>query len=208
MYWGNITASVDWCETNYENSKYIVEYFNTISSLSMVICGVYGYYMTQRNLLLYTSILLVGIGSIMFHATLLWQFQALDEVPMIYTCLIIIYMSSTFISKKILIPLLFLYGLVATYLVVGKENKYQFVLFHTCYGIPHGIIMVYLVIVYKSTRNVVVRLRLQEIFGWFALGVMCWFLDLLFCETFKAFQLHAWWHFFISITIYKFSRLL
>ena len=36
-YWGKPTASVDWCESNYQHSHYIAETFNTISNLWYII---------------------------------------------------------------------------------------------------------------------------------------------------------------------------
>ena len=37
-----------------------------------------------RFILLYVSIFVVGLGSLLFHATLKWSMQLLDEIPMIF----------------------------------------------------------------------------------------------------------------------------
>lgn len=75
-YWGPRTASVDWCEPNYVWSPYVAEWWNTVSSLAIVASGLmgvwnclkYGYKMR----FLYPSIfmVLVGVGSLLFHGTL------------------------------------------------------------------------------------------------------------------------------------------
>jgi dihydroceramidase len=41
-FWGLPTASVDWCETNYNVTPYIAEFFNTLSSVAMVWIAVQG----------------------------------------------------------------------------------------------------------------------------------------------------------------------
>ena len=32
-FWGPVTASIDWCEENYERTPYLAEFWNSISSL-------------------------------------------------------------------------------------------------------------------------------------------------------------------------------
>ena len=44
-----------------------------------------------RYTLTYLGIAFVGIGSLAFHATLLYEAQLLDELPMIYTSLVLSY---------------------------------------------------------------------------------------------------------------------
>jgi dihydroceramidase len=74
-YWGQVTSSVDWCETNYEYTEYIAEYFNTISSVAMVIVGVLGVAFHCKNhekrfAMANLEIMAVGFGSMAFHMTL------------------------------------------------------------------------------------------------------------------------------------------
>ena len=49
-YWGAITSSVNWCEINYHVSSYLCEFFNSFSSVAMVLVGVLGYFL-QHDLL-------------------------------------------------------------------------------------------------------------------------------------------------------------
>ncbi|RKO97739.1 hypothetical protein CXG81DRAFT_11240, partial [Caulochytrium protostelioides] len=66
-YWGPVTSSVDFCETNYEVSPFLAEFWNAISSLAMFFIG----------------IMIVGLGSLAFHGTLVRATQAWDELPML-----------------------------------------------------------------------------------------------------------------------------
>lgn len=88
-------STIDWCELNYINSEYIAEYWNTITGIFLIISGVMFYnlnkdlimsnniYIRQNFKNIYNLLILVGIGTMLFHGTLLYPFQLLDEIPMI-----------------------------------------------------------------------------------------------------------------------------
>src|ERR1700723_3106631 len=74
-FWGPPTSSVDWCEANYQVTPYVAEFWNTLSSLAMVVAGVLGLLLNRtklpaRYLAAFGLLALVGLGSIAFHATL------------------------------------------------------------------------------------------------------------------------------------------
>ena len=52
-YWGEPNAEFDWCERNYYRSAYVSELINTM----------------------------IGIGTVMFHCTLQYEHQLVDELP-------------------------------------------------------------------------------------------------------------------------------
>ncbi|BFZ58279.1 alkaline ceramidase ydc1 [Savitreella phatthalungensis] len=93
-FWGPVTATIDWCEENYVVTRYIAEFCNTTTNSLFMILGVIAIYNAVRwryeRRILLTSLgyLLVGIGSWLFHMTLKYEYQLLDELPMIYTTLI------------------------------------------------------------------------------------------------------------------------
>ncbi|KAF5312908.1 hypothetical protein D9619_002616 [Psilocybe cf. subviscida] len=88
--YGPVTATLDWCELNHQFSPYIAEMANTFSNLFTVLLALAGYREACREKLPtrygtgYLGIALVGIGSFFFHATLLFEAQLADELPMIY----------------------------------------------------------------------------------------------------------------------------
>ncbi|KAF5352761.1 hypothetical protein D9756_005894 [Leucocoprinus leucothites] len=89
-FYGPVTATLDWCEANHQFSPYIAEMANSISNLYTIIISVIGYWsvvkqsLPRRYALGYLGVTLVGIGSFLFHATLLYEAQLADELPMIY----------------------------------------------------------------------------------------------------------------------------
>jgi len=49
-FWGPPTSTIDWCEANYVHSFYVCEWFNTLSSMAMVLAGVAGIWLHRRVL--------------------------------------------------------------------------------------------------------------------------------------------------------------
>jgi dihydroceramidase len=84
MYWGEATSSIEWCEQNYEYSPYIAEFWNSVSSLIIAGAGFVGclfalkFLYRVQLLLAYFAIMVVGLGSVAFHATLTRWGQSLD----------------------------------------------------------------------------------------------------------------------------------
>lgn len=93
-YWGPVTASINWCEQNYAVTSYIAEFCNTTTNsvflvlATVAIVNALRFKYERRILLTSLGYMLVGIGSWLFHMTLRYEYQLLDELPMIYTTLI------------------------------------------------------------------------------------------------------------------------
>ena len=90
----SMPSTVDWCEGNYQITEYIAEFWNTVSGMCLVFSGILFYenntsWIQKRSK--YTAnfcrlvalMVLVGVGTILFHSTLYYPFQLLDELPMI-----------------------------------------------------------------------------------------------------------------------------
>jgi len=98
-FWGPVTSSHDWCESNYVVTSYIAEFWNTLSSLPIAALGLFGMVYTFSSqktyklsfLLAYIGLVIVGLGSALFHATLRFEAQMADEYPMILGSLIYSY---------------------------------------------------------------------------------------------------------------------
>ncbi|CAE6970268.1 Acer3 [Symbiodinium natans] len=96
-FWGLPTSNVDWCEANYAHTRYVAEFFNTLSSLPMVAVSLWGLYLCAtyrlepRFYLCWAGIGAVGIGSLAFHGMLHPAGQATDELAMICASLAFLY---------------------------------------------------------------------------------------------------------------------
>jgi hypothetical protein len=81
-------SSINWCEYDYKYSNYIAEFWNTLTGLTLCITGIYLYHINKQQkhyILIWSNILLfiVGIGTILFHGTLIYLWQLFDEIPML-----------------------------------------------------------------------------------------------------------------------------
>jgi hypothetical protein len=80
-------STVNWCEHDYAVSPYIAEFWNTLSGVSILLSAiVWGFYMYPLNKTLtkvFIWLVIVSIGTSLFHATLLYKYQLLDELPML-----------------------------------------------------------------------------------------------------------------------------
>jgi dihydroceramidase len=75
---------------NYEVSDYIVEFWNTMSSLSFVVIGLLNLFLlralkgTAKEIWISILYIIVGLGSAAFHGTLKFTYQLWDEIPMVW----------------------------------------------------------------------------------------------------------------------------
>ena len=67
------------CESNYEVTSYVAEFWNTISNLALILPPLAGILnarrasLYKRDLSSFFFFLLVGVGSAAFHASLKWE---------------------------------------------------------------------------------------------------------------------------------------
>ncbi|KAJ2985600.1 hypothetical protein NUW58_g5443 [Xylaria curta] len=90
-FWGEKTVTLNFCEEDYVMSYYCAEFCNTVTNILFLWLGVRGikgcikYGHPFIFLVAFIGYMIVGCGSTLFHATLKYPMQLVDELAMIYT---------------------------------------------------------------------------------------------------------------------------
>ncbi|BFZ00462.1 hypothetical protein BsWGS_03501 [Bradybaena similaris] len=220
-YWGKPTATIDWCEENYVVSLYVAEFWNTVSNVVMIFAPLVMVYFgrqdnhEKRFIYSFLALSVVGIGSWLFHMTLRYSMQLMDELPMIWGSSVQIYSLYLMKSKPdeesfILRRLLIAYCIVVTlvYILINDPIFHQ-----VSYAV-----MVCCIVVLASriclTSNCSKLFFLVSLLT-YILGFLLWNIDNIFCSNLRSirsqifggtsgmlFECHAWWHIFAGSGTY------
>lgn len=101
-FWDPVTATLQWCEEDYYATYYSAEVMNTLTNLMFWYCAWKGVKSCRRHghdkvfELAYYGYFLVGVGSFMFHTSLKYPWQLVDELNMIYTTCLMGYASLSY----------------------------------------------------------------------------------------------------------------
>ncbi|MCJ1273724.1 hypothetical protein MMC21_001517 [Puttea exsequens] len=105
-YWDPVTSTINWCEEDYYATHYAAEIVNTLTNLLFVYLAYLGIRSCRRNahdaifLVSFIGYLLVGTGSFLFHATLKYPMQLVDELSMIYTTCLMCYATFSYAQSR------------------------------------------------------------------------------------------------------------
>ncbi|KAF9135311.1 Alkaline ceramidase 3 [Mortierella sp. 14UC] len=191
-----------------------------------------------RFKLAFRTITVVGIGSFLFHATLLHQMQMLDELPMLYSVLVLFFclIESRFGPQPAWFPkLLAVVGVVVTGLVAFTEGDIQFFSFHGTFG-PLEFTTLFLIFKVYSARKAAypdIKWVFEAGIGLYVVAVAVWMTDLNFCERtllsffpfgneqgqadkaeksaswiVKDLYFHACWHMLVSMGLFLLSTVI
>lgn len=195
------SSNVDWCETNYVVLPYIAEFFNTVSNVPFILLPSiflfrYRRFVKSINgglIFLLLGMILIGLSSFYFHATLSFAGQILDELSIMY---LVIGMFFYYYGKLMLMVYIPVMGLGTVLCFVYPEmNAYGLM----CFAVPG----VWLMIKERKTKFESILVGLTIIFG--LCGLICWIIDRTYCEYWNNPnsiypQFHAWWHLFVFIS--------
>lgn len=228
--YGVVSADFDWCERNHHYSPYIAEPFNSISSLVYCFVAIFVLYQHRSNVefrlkVMCFSLFLVGVGSTLFHGTLQYHHQLLDELPMLYLILSASWglyerndVSGSFMGKVRAVLLFVISVLCSVFLALTEKNNPAHKAAHLVMVLSFAISLIYVFTgasiasgehqaqLGKEYRNV-----MGEMFSWsflfLVIALVSWVMDNLMCDVLHKLpiypQLHALgWHLGTAIACY------
>lgn len=213
-FWGERTASVDWCEENYVVSHYIAEFWNTVSNFAIILPALVGLIQALRDgvesriVLTYAALVVVGCGSWAFHMTLLYATQMCDEIPMLWGVAIITYClwevrspegsHNVRLAASQLLVSAALTGVCAT----TRDSR----IFPLCFGAFVLVLVIQCTIAMRDQKCNSRLMKTAMIL--YTVGSVLWVADRTQCQLLSTvrsllpafiaplLQLHGWWHFF------------
>lgn len=214
-------SSIDWCESNYTVLPFVAEFFNTISGVVIYMFSKVFYtkyyryvYDIQEFSNIHYWLTLVSIGTMLFHGFLLYPFQLLDELPMLYVAAeyIVILQKRLEYKKTVYItrPIIYLASVLVSLSYFYHPNL-QITLFHTC--LDTSILIVFVLLRQKLklvSQTIKKQINYKVNIGLFCFvsSICSWLLENMFCQFTQMYQLHAWWHVLSSIGIYQLNGIL
>eukprot|EP00741_Cyanophora_paradoxa_P025721 tig00000388_g24820.t1 len=212
-FWGPTSANIDWCERNYVISKYfIAEFWNTLSNFGFCIIGLLSFALAYREgfeprfLLAHLLMVTIGVGSGLFHMTLQFRYQMLDELPMFYVVVLYLYLlerPAAHAARRRAAAGLAVYAVAWTVAAIWLTGR------HPIAFQLHFVGMAALIVLRVHSRlpawdDAAGRAVLHRAIGSGLAGVACWACDRLCCERIHATlpvnpQLHACWHLLMAL---------
>jgi len=219
-FWEPHSSSIDFCESNYLHSDYVVEFHNTWSSIvGLSSLGVVGLFFgnptnEKRYLIAYYVLIGIGLGSTGLHGTLNWIFQSSDELPMIYLVMSLYYMCAEYDAPKGKpnYPSLPMILSSATALLTAIYYAFQnfYMVFVLSFIAETGVVLVwfYRILFMSAKRHQQTkRLGIVAISSLVLVGFPLWVFDMMHCNAFinvvdtipfwfiKGVTPHIIWHF-------------
>lgn len=229
-YWGQPTASSDFCEENYVITPYIAEFINTFTNLNYCLFCYHGLRTLQKqgrltwmNASPHIGLLGVGVFSAGFHITMREWPQLADDMSMVFPTAFIFLRILRFeaadakaANRRTLIFFAILTVIYTIHLNINNPHMHS---------ITFGVGVHY--IRYKTWELLSRRikddrtrqhLKKMAMFGGisFAFGFILWVVDQLACGTLTRakramgmpwsflLEFHGWWHIFTGIGAYVF----
>lgn len=197
--------SINFCEIDYAHHPYIVEYYNTLSNIPMIVLGIYGTYYYHKLHHLYNTrfiiLTIIGIGSFLFHATMSRLGQLLDELPMLWLNTLLLYeIYKIYGNRYICFKFLHLLTLIISLFYI-YQGTYSIFLF---YFAMTGCFVFFIPILHKKKETS--RALLTTSLVLFSIGFVCWLLDYFCCFYVYNYYLHARWHILCAFAVYYYIQ--
>lgn len=191
-----LSSSIDWCENNYEISSLIVEFVNSWTSLFITLVGIIGMHYHPTVSILYATLILIGITSFYFHATLSEAGQMADELSIMMAIISTTIYINTYILQWIPNNYILFLSIVkfGSMFIFPEFNR--FILF------TWGMLILRYVKYFYNMSSDKIRNNILVAFYYFILAVFCWSIDFMCLYDVSILYLHGWWHIFIGMCGY------
>ncbi|XP_076977079.1 alkaline ceramidase 1 [Tamandua tetradactyla] len=208
------SSELDWCESNFQHSKLVAEFYNTFSNVTFFIFGplmmvlMHPYAQKRSFHIYYVCVLFMAVGlfSVYFHMTLSFLGQLLDELAILWLlagCYCIWFPRHyfpTFLggNRPQFTRVVLIISVVSTFLSFLRPTVNAYALnciaLHIFYMAFHE---------YGKTSNKELQHLIKVSVGLWAVALASWLSDRFMCSFWQRihfFYLHSIWHVFISIT--------
>lgn len=188
------SSPVDWCESNYYFSTIICEFNNSLSSLLYSFFALFIFFTYNKyifNKIIYSIIIasfIVGITSLLFHSTLSFAGQLMDEGSIV----LFIVASDLAINMNYTTTSIFCFFLI---LSLFYSYYCRFILF------TFGGMIIYRTI-NKIKNNIILYNHFINTLKQFIVAIIMWIIDLFFCD-YLIFATHFIWHIISSFALYN-----
>ena len=215
-FWGPVDANINWCEEDYAVTPYVAEFWNSLSSLVLIFFGAYGYHTCRRYgiplarfSVAFSLVELEGVGSTLFHASMRFHMQLLDEIPMVVGNSALLFISlEDEVKRKWPGPGLpvALAAFAAALTTVYLSFPSLYIIFLFGYS---SIVVVLVSLSAQKYRSGRLSPTSRSIFLWsiasYGLGSVLWLSENALCAHIpKWLNLHAWWHLLAGFGTYYF----
>uniref|UniRef100_A0A8C4MY60 Alkaline ceramidase n=2 Tax=Equus asinus TaxID=9793 RepID=A0A8C4MY60_EQUAS len=208
------SSEVDWCESNFQHSELVAEFYNTFSNIPFFIFGPLMMYLMhpyaqKRSCSIYVFCILfmvIGLFSMYFHMTLSFLGQLLDEISILWLlasgysiwlprCYFPAFLRE---NRSQFTRLVFITTVVSTFLSFLRPTINAYVL---------NVIALHIVYIvfqeYRKTSNKEFCHVIEVSILLWASAFTSWVSDRVFCSFWQRihfFYLHSIWHLLISVT--------
>jgi len=224
--WGPPNAEFNWCEPDYELADWLAEPMNTVSNLAIIlppVCFLVAHRTAWDIIAVAIVQVSIGVGSVLFHASLRYSMQLCDEVPMLWYSLLctVCYLKRLW-GWDLSLPASGFAAVVTGGILVTEQHSPIHEMWRGIMSVAFSLCVV--AIAWGSTslvqrlkadlpdkrrRVAVVAERLHTAgYIMFVLAVVCWLVDNYFCPALWRLpfglpypHLHTWWHLLVGAAL-------
>ena len=225
-YYGKPNAEFDWCEENYEVSPYIAEFVNTVTGFLYFLPTALGFKL-HNGLSLNSKLVLffvscIGLGTVLFHGSLQYKAQLIDELPIYYVMLtgnFMLWYRGRKGNPFVAYCLSAWAGTLSAILLLTNRSNYVHTVGRGIMSCSFSLMFAYIFSAAAAALNEIAlsngkgyaksgKHLFQLSFFEFVAAIFCWIFDNGFCgivqrNPFYPITTHALWHLLTSIGLYK-----